>query len=125
MLLTLVLQSPDGWLKLNNALLIEGGYAKILCLTVVVLLLSHWLDLYDTTTLGSEWDFRLLFVLGAVTLGLAGIRTFVPTFFYSNGSLLVGLVILIFALFLWRIAYFWLVQQPYLRERVYVLGTGE
>ena len=125
MLLTLVLQSPDGWLKLNNALLIEGGYAKILVLTVVVLLLSHWLDLYDTTTLGSEWNFRLLFVLGAVTLGLAGIRAFVPTFFYSNGSLLVGLVILIFALFLWRIAYSWLVQQPYLRERVYVLGTGE
>jgi len=125
MLVTFVSQSPDGWLRLNNAFFIEGGYVKILGMTVVVLLLSHGLDLYDTATLGAEWDFRLLFVLGAVTLGLAGIRSFFPTFFGSNGSLLVGLVILIFALFLWRNAYIWLVQQPYLRERVYVLGTGE
>jgi len=125
MLLTLVLQSPDGWLRLNNAFFIEGGSIKILGLTVAVLLLSHGLDLYDTTTLGSQCDFRVLFVLGAVTLSLAGVRSFIPTFFGSNGSLLVGLVILIIALFLWRIAYFWLVQQPYLRERVYVLGTGE
>lgn len=28
-------------------------------------------------------------------------------------------------LFVWRASYSWIVQQPYFRERVYVLGTGE
>ena len=125
MLLTLVLQSPYGWLNFNNALLIEGGYAKILGLTVAVLLLSHWLDLYDTTTFGVPWDSRLLDVLGRVILGLAVVRLLFGTFFGSNNSLLAGLVILIISLFLWRTAYSWLVQQPYFRERVYVLGTGD
>jgi len=124
MLLTLVLQSPDGWLKLNNALVIEGGYAKILGMTVVVLFLSHWLDLYDTRTIEGQW-IRLIFVIGLVTIGLLVIRLISPLYFGANGSLLIGIVILIFALFLWRIAYSWLIQQPYLRERVYVLGTGD
>jgi sugar transferase (PEP-CTERM system associated) len=43
----------------------------------------------------------------------------------GNSSYLVGLVILTLALTGWRAAYAWLAQQPYLRERVYVLGTGE
>src|SRR5207244_12230193 len=33
--------------------------------------------------------------------------------------------ILAFGLFGWRNIYAWLSQQPYLREKVYVLGTGE
>jgi sugar transferase (PEP-CTERM system associated) len=47
-----------------------------------------------------------------------------PRLLPGNGSALVGVLILTFALFAWRAAYGWLVQQPYLRERVYVLGTG-
>ena len=38
---------------------------------------------------------------------------------------LLGLIILTFTLFGWRAAYSWMVKQPFLRERVYVLGTGE
>ena len=48
-----------------------------------------------------------------------------PRFLPGNNSTLVGVVILTMALFSWRAAYGWLAQQPYLRERVYVLGTGE
>ena len=40
-------------------------------------------------------------------------------------AFLLGLIILTLALLGWRTAYYWLVQQPYLRERVYVLGGGE
>ena len=36
-----------------------------------------------------------------------------------------GLIILTFALIGWRLAFTWLVQLPFLVERVYVLGTGE
>jgi sugar transferase (PEP-CTERM system associated) len=37
----------------------------------------------------------------------------------------IGLLILTFALFGWRIGFSWLVQLPILVERVYVLGTGD
>src|SRR5207344_1848899 len=111
------------WLVLN----VEGGYLKILGVTGMVLLLSHWLDLYDTSNLDAKWEqtFRLLLVLGFVALGLSAIGFLFPRFLPGNGSLLTGIIILTFTLFLWRIAYSWIVQQPYFRERVYILGTGD
>ena len=123
-LLGTVLQfGQDSYLVLNY----EYGYYKILVVTIVVLVFSHWFDLYDTTNFGARWDhiFRLLFVLGLVALALAGVGYLFPRFLPGNNSALVGLVILTIALFGWRTAYVWLSQQPYLKERVYVLGTGE
>jgi sugar transferase (PEP-CTERM system associated) len=64
-------------------------------------------------------------VLGFVALALSAIGFLFPEFLPGNGSALVGLVILTCTLFCWRGAYGWLVKQPFLRERVYVLGTGE
>ena len=119
---TLLQNRDDSWLLLN----VEGGYLKILGVTVFVLLVSHWLDLYDSSSMAARWEqaFRILLVLGLVALALSGLGFVFPRFLPRNGSALVGLVILTFALFAWRAAYGWLVQQPYLRERVYVLGTG-
>jgi sugar transferase (PEP-CTERM system associated) len=116
----------DRWLQLNNALFIEGGYLRILGLTGVVLLLSHGFDLYDSARLGArlEQAFRLLFVLGLVALVLAGLIFVFPSFLPRGYSGLWGVIILTFALFFWRSAYSWLVRQPFLRERVYVLGNG-
>jgi sugar transferase (PEP-CTERM system associated) len=117
------LRNQDWWLLLN----VEGGYLKILGVTGIVLLLSHGLDLYDTANLGANWDqiFRLLLVLGFVALGLSGIGFIFPSFLPGHGSLVTGLVILTFTLFAWRSAYSWIVQLPYFRERVYILGTGD
>jgi sugar transferase (PEP-CTERM system associated) len=118
-----VLRNQDYWLTLN----VDGGYLKILAVTIIVLLLSHGFDLYDSSSMGAGWDqvFRLLFVLGLVALALSAVGFAYPRFFPGNGSALTGLVILTFTLFTWRAAYNWLVKQPYMRERVYVLGTGE
>ena len=46
----------------------EGGYLKIRLVTAIVLLLSHGLDLYDSSGLGAKWDqvFRLFMVFGLV-----------------------------------------------------------
>jgi sugar transferase (PEP-CTERM system associated) len=119
---TLLQNRDDSWLLLN----VEGGYLKILGATLFVLLLSHWLDLYDSSSTAARWEqaFRMLLVLGLVALVLSGVGFVFPRSLPGNGSALAGLVILTFALFAWRAAYGWLVQQPYLRERVYVLGTG-
>ena len=129
--LATIWRSPDSWLLGN----VEGGYLqvveglgpKILVITGVVLLLSHLFDLYDSPSLGAKWEhaFRLLLVLGSVSLALAALSSRYPSLLPANGSAFWGLIILTFALFCWRAAYFWMVKQPFLRERVYVLGTGE
>jgi sugar transferase (PEP-CTERM system associated) len=113
----------DTYLVLN----FEYGYYKILMVTAVVLLISHWFDLYDPSNFNAKWEqvFRLLLVLGLVALALAGVGFVFPHSLPGHGSSLIGLIILTFALFIWRGTYAWLSQRPYLRERVYVLGTGE
>jgi sugar transferase (PEP-CTERM system associated) len=120
---TMLRNQDDSWLLLN----VEGGYIKILMVTGIVLILSHWFDLYDSSSLGAKWEqtFRMLLVLGLVALSLSAVGFVFPRFMPGNGSALAGLVILTFTLFGWRAAYGWMVQQPFLRERVYVLGTGE
>jgi sugar transferase (PEP-CTERM system associated) len=130
-LLATVWRNQDSWLLVN----IEGGYLqvlatlgpRILVVTGVVLLLSHLFDLYDSSSLGARWEhaFRLLLVLGFVALALAALGSRYPSLLPGNGSAFWGLIILTFTLFGWRAAYGWLVKQPFLRERLYVLGTGE
>jgi sugar transferase (PEP-CTERM system associated) len=120
---TMVQNREDSWLLLN----VEHGYLKILAVTGVVLLFSYWFDLYDSSSLGAKWDqtLRLLLVLGFVALILAAVGFIYPNIVPGNGSALAGLVILTFTLLGWRAAYSWMVRQSFLRERVYVLGTGE
>jgi len=123
-LLGAVLQfRADSYLVLNY----EYGYVKILVVTALVLICFHWFDLYDPERFNAKGDlyFRLLLVPGLMALMLALVGMVFPKFLLGNGSSLMGLIILTLALFGWRTAYGWLVQQPYLRERVYVLGTGE
>ena len=128
MLLVQQLQNPEySLLGVSNELFIEGGYVKILVLTGIVLLVSHGFDLYDSSQTSGSWDqaFRLLFVLGFVALALALVLKVRPSLLPGRTSAGWGAIILIFTLFGWRVTYGWLVRQPFLRERVYVLGTGE
>jgi sugar transferase (PEP-CTERM system associated) len=113
----------DSYLVLNY----EGGYIKLFVVTGVVLLCSHWFDLYDTARLNTRGElyFRLLMVPGLLAFVMAGISYVRPDFLLGGGSSALGLLILTFALFGWRLGYGWLVQLPILVERVYVLGTGE
>jgi sugar transferase (PEP-CTERM system associated) len=120
---TLINLGPDSYLVLNY----ESGFLKIVFITATFLLLSHYFDLYDPQRLGSNSEiyFRLFAVVGAVSFLLAGVAYLLPGFLLGKRSLLLGLLILTVALPTWRSAYSWLVRQRFLRERVYVLGTGE
>ena len=93
---TMLQNREDSWLLLN----VEDGYLKILAVTAVVLLLSHWFDLYDSSSLGAKWDqiFRLLLVLGFVALALSAMGFIYPELLPGNGSALAGLIILTFTL---------------------------
>jgi len=112
---------PDSYEALNY----EGGYYKILGLTVLVLLFSHVLDLYDTARLNTKGElyFRLLMVPGVMALILAAVAWVSPNLLLGGNSATVGLIILTVALIGWRLVFTWLVQLPILVERVYVLGT--
>jgi sugar transferase (PEP-CTERM system associated) len=105
----------------------QSGYLKILVATVLVLICSHGFDLYDATRIDKKGElyFRLFLVPGLLALVLAGIGLFFPRVLPGNNASLIGLVILTVGLFGWRTAYGWLIQQPYMQEKVYVLGTGE
>lgn len=113
----------DSYLVLN----FENGYLKILGVTLLVLLCSHWLDLYDTARLNTKGElyFRLLMVPGVLAFILAFVAYVRPNYLLGSGSSAVGLIILTIALFGWRIGFTWLIQLPILVERVYVLGAGE
>ncbi|HET9306902.1 MAG TPA: TIGR03013 family XrtA/PEP-CTERM system glycosyltransferase [Candidatus Sulfotelmatobacter sp.] len=129
-----IITGPDSSLslRLNNELFIEGGYIKIVAMTAVVLLLSHGFDLYDSGKLSSNWDqaFRMLLVLGLLAFCLAGVEVVYHNLLHGHDPVFFpgavwGLTVLTFMLFGWRLAHGWIVQQPFFRERVYVLGTGD
>jgi sugar transferase (PEP-CTERM system associated) len=123
-LVGMLLAFPDeAYIVLNY----QYGYLRILVATVVVLTCSHWFDLYDASRFDAKGElyFRLFLVPGLLALALGGISYFFPRLLPGNNASLIGLVILTLGLFGWRMAYGWLVQQPYMQERVYVLGTGQ
>jgi len=123
-MLGVVLAFPDErYIVLNY----QGGYFKILVATVVVLICSHGFDLYDAARFDAKGElyFRLFLVPGLLALLLAGIGFAFPNALPGNNASLIALVILTIGLFGWRTAYGWLIQQAYMQEKVYVLGTGE
>jgi len=120
---TMLRYREDSYLVLN----FEHGYQKIIVITGLLLLLCHWFGLYDMPYSESRWkiDFRLPVVLGLLSLSLAVVAAISPSLLMGNSSVLLGLIILTVSLPAWRFAYSWLAEQPYLRERVYILGNDE
>jgi sugar transferase (PEP-CTERM system associated) len=118
-----VILGPDCYLALNY----EGGIWKILLVTAISLLCSYYFDLYAPQLMETRGEtyFRLLAVLSALSFVLAGLSYFFPSFPIGRNVFLLGLMFLTFCLIVWRFAYAWLIQQPFLQERVYVLGTGD
>lgn len=122
-LLAVVVQwGADSYLVLNY----EDGYWKVAFAAGLTLMFLYYFDLYDLQRLRSRGEvvFRLLVVIGMLAFVLAGLGMVFPQFLFGNGVFMVGLSILSISLLGWRGAYGWMVRQPFLRERVYVLGAG-
>jgi len=122
LLAALIRLGNDSFLVLNY----EYGFYKILAVTGLALLCLHYFVLSELRRLASptEIRLRLLAVLGVLSFLLAGLTYLFPSFILGNSTYVVGLFFLGFALFGWRSVFGWLIRQPYLRERVYVLGPG-
>ncbi len=123
LLAALIRLGPDSALVLNY----QYGFGKILGVTVVALFCLHYFDLYDLQEVASRGDiwFRLFVVVGILSFLLAGLGLLFPQFMLANHTFMLGLSILALGLVLWRAAYNWLIRQPFLRERVHVVGEGE
>jgi sugar transferase (PEP-CTERM system associated) len=119
----LLLLGPDTYLALNY----EAGALKIGTVVVLALFCSYYLDLYAPQRLPSKSEiyFRLLTVVGVLSIVLAAIAFFFPGFEIGRFVLLFGLVILTVVLLIWRSVYERVIALPFFREHVYVLGTGE
>ncbi len=111
----------DTYLVLNY----EYGLAKVMAVSWLALLGFYYFDLYDLQRNRSEVYVRLLFVLGGLSLLLAVATYLFPALIIGNNVFAVGLILLTAGLLSWRRTFDWLLQKPFLRERVYVLGTGE
>lgn len=122
-LATILRYQQDTYIVLN----FEYGYYKILVISALALLCAYFFDLYDLVRCSSknELYFRVLLVPGLLAFVLAGLVYLYPPFLMGNHTFVCGLVILAMALVGWRFMYGWLMRQPYLRERVYILGAGE
>jgi sugar transferase (PEP-CTERM system associated) len=121
-LLGAVLASPE---KSYTLVSYEQGY-KIFAVTIIALAGSYWFDLYEPSRVSAKGELygRLLLIPGLLALGLAGVAMMsdvVP----RNNAPLFGLLILTVGLLAWRAAFAWLVQQPFMQERVYVIGAGD
>lgn len=123
LLATVLIVGPDSYLVLNY----EYGGWKIAGLTILTLLCSYYFDLYEPQRIAAKWEiyFRLLLVLGFLSFLLSAIVYLYPDFDIARYVLLVGLIVLTFALVAWRSAYAWILGRKIFRERVYVLGGGE
>jgi sugar transferase (PEP-CTERM system associated) len=123
-LLGMMLAFPDDrYIVLNY----ENGYLKVVVATLVVLICSHWFDLYDSSRFEAKGEmyFRLFLVPGLLAILLAVVSWIYPSVLPGNNASLFGLVLLTIGLVGWRVAYGWMVQQPFMQEKVYVLGTGD
>ncbi len=109
------------------ALLYEDGWLKLAGLSLVIILLSYYFDLYEPQTVSVPFQifFRLLLVLGFSCFVLAAALFFWPDLAIRPNLYALGFLLLTPALALWRRAYVWMVNLPGFRERVYVLGDGE
>ena len=105
----------------------DNGLWKIFGFTGLALLVSYYFDLYDLQRLPSRGEiyFRLLMMLATLSFLFAALTYAFPAMMVAQGVFLIGLSILTVALLAWRATYAWMLRQPFLRERVYVLGAGE
>jgi len=120
---TFALLGPDTYISL----IYEQGLLKIAGITALVVMLSYYFDLYEPQIISVAFEiyFRILLVLGFSCFLLAVVVFFWPDVSISSYVYALGFAFLTPVLIYWRKAYDWIVNLPFFRERVYVLGNGE
>jgi sugar transferase (PEP-CTERM system associated) len=113
---------PDSELMLRY----ENGLTKLLIVSILAIVSAYYFDLYSPQNLRSknETYFRLLLLFGTMCLVLSAVGYLFPEFFFGRGIFTLGMVMGTVSVLCWRGLYVWLLKKPFLREQVYVLGSG-
>jgi len=103
------------------------GILKIGVLTVATILVAYYFDLYEPQQLSAPWEiyFRLLLVIGCLSLLLSLVVFMFPQVDIARYVFLLGLALVVTFLIMWRRAFEWISGKAMFQERVFVLGHGE
>jgi len=103
------------------------GILKIVVLTVITILCAYYFDLYEPQQLSAPWEiyFRLLLVIGCLSLLLSLVMFMFPEVNIARYVFLLGLALVVTFLIVWRRAFEWISGKAMFHERVFVLGNGE
>lgn len=118
-----ILAGSNAWPLLTH----DHGRAKILGLTILVILMSYYFDLYEPGLLFDDREiyFRTLVVLGIVCFLISLLLYLEPTLEIAHNSFALAFFIMSILLLSWRRLFPVVVDSSIFRERVYVLGQGE
>jgi FlaA1/EpsC-like NDP-sugar epimerase len=102
------------------------GLLKIGVLTVLTILCAYYFDLYEPQQLSAPWEiyFRLLLVIGCLSLLLSLVMFMFPQVDIARYVFLLGLALVVTFLILWRRTFEWISGKALFHERVFVLGNG-
>ena len=102
------------------------GILKIGVLTVLTILCAYYFDLYEPQQLSAPWEiyFRLLLVIGCLSLLLSLVMFMFPQVDIARYVFLLGLALVVTFLILWRRTFEWISGKALFQERVFVLGNG-
>lgn len=122
-LATSLLVGPDSYI----VLVYQNGILKIGCICAFTLLLSYYFDLYEPAVASGSEEiyFRVLLVLSTLSFCLAVLVYLFPSVDIGPSVFTTAMILLAILLLVWRTAYGRVIATPFLRERVYVLGSGE
>ena len=110
-----------------DVLAANHGMLKIGALTVITILCAYYFDLYEPQQLSAPWEiyFRLLLVIGCLSLLLSLVVFMFHQVDMARYVLLLGLALVVMFLIMWRRAFQWISGKAMFQERVFVLGNGE
>lgn len=105
----------------------QQGLLKILTVVVLAFLCAHYLELHDLRRLTNQNEIqsRILMLVGILSIVLAILSYAIPQFKVGRFVFLTGLCILAATWMLWRRVYSGLISLSTLREKVYLLGSGD
>lgn len=113
--------------SMMDVLSTHHGAAKIAALTIITILCAYYFDLYEPQQLSAPWEiyFRLLLVIGCLSLLLSVVVFMFPEIAIARYVLFLGLALVVTSLIMWRRAFEWMSGKSMFQERVFVLGNGE
>ncbi|MGH9845567.1 MAG: TIGR03013 family XrtA/PEP-CTERM system glycosyltransferase [Blastocatellia bacterium] len=104
----------------------QSGWFKLLVANQIVRGAFYLFDLYDFKMIRQRLilTLRIMQSLGLSAISLALLFYLVPQMMLGRGVISLSLLLTLVLMLIWRTAAMWLLQSPWLAERVLILGTG-